>query len=70
MEARLIQLADGRTLWQGRTDPEVSGALGSGFDTAMRRAASELVRLLCDAWPRLEDTPMATWPVLEYFTQN
>lgn len=70
VEARLVLLADGRTLWQGRTDPEISGAPGSGFELAGRRAAKELVRLLSDGWPRLEDTPMVRWPVLEYFTAN
>ena len=70
VEARLVQLVEGKTLWQARTDPEVSGALAGGFDVAARRAAGELVRLLSGAWPRFEDTPMANWPVLEYFTTN
>jgi hypothetical protein len=69
-EARLVQLGEGRILWQGRTDPAVSGVAGSGFDTATRRAAGELVRLLCEAKPHFADTPMATWPVLEYVAPN
>lgn len=69
-DARLVDLAEGRIVWQGRTDPETSGAPGSGFDLAAQRAARELVRLLCGARQRFADTPFATWPVLEYFTPN
>ena len=39
VEGRLVQLADGRTLWQGRYDPEISDAPGRGYDAATRRAA-------------------------------
>ncbi len=69
-EARLVRVADGNILWQGRTDAAISGATGSAFDTASRRAAEELVRQLCEAPPRLADTPFAAWPVLEYVTPN
>lgn len=70
VEGRLVHLAEGRTLWQARYDPEISDAPGRGYDAATRRAASELVRLLSDGWPRLQDTPAANWPVVEYFTPN
>jgi hypothetical protein len=70
VEARLVRLVDGRTLWQGRYEPEVSDAPGSGFETAARRAVGELVRLLSDEWPRFKDTPMASWYVLELFAPN
>jgi hypothetical protein len=70
VEGRLVQLAGGRTLWQARYDPEVSDAPGRGYDAATRRAATELVRLLSEGWPRLQDTPAANWPVVEYFTPN
>jgi hypothetical protein len=69
-DAHLVHLGDGRILWQGRTDPAVSGVAGSAFDAAAQRAAEELVRLLCEAPPRFADSPMATWPVLEYFAPN
>lgn len=69
-EARLVDLSEGKTVWQGRTDPEISGGTGSGFDVAAQRAAGELVRLLSGARQRFADTPYATWPVLEYFTPN
>jgi hypothetical protein len=70
VEARLVQLASGRTLWQARFDPEGSGAPGRGYDAATRRAATELVRLLSDRWPQLKDTAVADWPVMEYLTPN
>lgn len=70
VEGRLVQLASGRTLWQARFDPEVSEAPGRGYDAATRRAATELVRLLSDRWPRLKDTAVADWPVVEYLTPN
>ena len=70
VDAYLVHLGAGKILWQGRTDPAVSGAAGSGFETAAQRAADELVRHLCEAPPRLADTPLATWPVLEYFVPN
>lgn len=69
-EAHLVHLGDGRTLWQGRTDPAISGVAGSAFETASQRAAEELVRQMCEAPPRFGDTPFASWPVLEYFTPN
>jgi hypothetical protein len=69
-EAHLVQLGDGKVLWQGRADPAISGATGSAFDTAARRAAEELVRQMCESPPSFGDTPFATWPVLEYFTPN
>jgi hypothetical protein len=70
VEGRLVQLVGGRTLWQARYDPEISDAPGRGYDAATRRAATELVRLLSEGWPRLQDTPAANWPVVEYFTPN
>jgi hypothetical protein len=70
VEARLVQVAEGRTLWQGRFDPESSDAPGSGFDAASRRAVRELVRLLSDGVPEWKDTPPASWPILEHFTPN
>ncbi len=69
-EAHLVRLADGKILWQGRTDPAISGAAGSGFQAASQRAAEELVRQMCEAPPRFGDTPFASWPVLEYFAPN
>jgi hypothetical protein len=65
IEARLIRLHDGRILWEGRCAPELVGARGSGFEVTEERAAREIVRLLQGAWPRLADTPLATWPVLD-----
>ncbi len=70
VEARLVQLVEGRILWQGRSDPEYSGAPGHGFDAAARRAVHELVRVMNDELPRFKDTPYADWPVLEHFTPN
>jgi hypothetical protein len=70
VEARLVQVAEGRTLWQGRSDPESSESPGSGFDAASRRAVRELVRLLSGGVPEWKDTPPASWPILEYFTPN
>jgi hypothetical protein len=70
VEARLVQLAEGRTLWQGRCDPELSGAPGDGFDAATRGAVQELVRAMTNGSPEFKDTPFAAWPVLEYFAPN
>ena len=64
--ARLIRLADGHTLWEGRCSPEVVGARGSGVEATEERAARELVRLLQGEKTPLGETPIATWPVLEY----
>ena len=66
VEARLIRLTDGHTLWEGRCIPEVVGARGSGFEATEERAARDIVRLLQNEWPKLAETPVATWPVLEY----
>ena len=70
VEARLMQVLDGRTLWQGRYDPELSGDPGHGFDEATRRTVRELVRLLSNGSREFRDTPMADWPILESFTSN
>ncbi len=70
VEARLVHLADGRTLWEGRHDPEISGAPGKGYDTATRRAAEELVRLLVNELPRFRDLPVASWPVVDDLAPN
>jgi hypothetical protein len=70
VEGRLVQLASGHTLWQARYDPEISDTPGRGYEAATRRAAAELVRLLSEGWPRLKDTTVADWPVVEYFTPN
>lgn len=70
VEARLLELAEGRLLWQGRYAPEVSGSAGYGFDAATRRVVRELVRVLSNGRPELKDTPMADWPILEHFTPN
>lgn len=70
VDGRLVQLASGHTLWQARYDPELSDSAGRGYDAAARRAATELVRLLSDGWPRLKDTVVADWPVVEYLTPN
>ena len=70
IEARLMHLIDGRTLWQGRYDPEVSGESGQGYDAATRRTVRELVRLLSNEMPRFGDTQMADWPVLQRFAPN
>jgi len=70
VEARLVHVAEGRTLWQARYDPEISGEAGNGFDAATRRAVRELVHMLNQELPEFRDTPMADWPVLEYFTPN
>jgi len=70
VEGRLVQLQDNRILWQGRADPDAVGLPGGGFEAAAHRAAGELVRLMSGGLPRLEDTPLATWPVLEYLVPN
>ena len=70
VEARLVHLADGRMLWEGRHDPEVTGTPGKGYETATRRAAQELVRLLVNELPRLRDLPLATWPVVDDLAPN
>lgn len=70
IDARLVQLADRRTLWHGRYDPELSGSSGHGLDSAMRRVVHELVRAMTNGLPQFKDTPFAEWPVLEYFTPN
>jgi hypothetical protein len=70
VEGRLVQLASSHTLWQARYDPEISDTPGRGYDGAARRAATELVRLLSDGWPRLKDTAVADWPVVEYLIPN
>jgi hypothetical protein len=70
VEARLMHVQDGRTLWQGRYDPELSGDPGHGFDEAARRTAREVVRLLSNGSREFRDTPMANWPILESFTPN
>jgi hypothetical protein len=70
VEARLVTVADGRILWQGRYDPELSGSPGHGLDAATRRVVRELVRAMTNGAPELKDTPAADWPVLEYFTPN
>jgi hypothetical protein len=70
VEARLVQLQDNRILWQGRADPDVAGLPGGGFEAAAHRAAGELVRLMSGELPRVEDTPLATWPLLEHLVPN
>ncbi len=70
VEARLVHLASGRTLWEGRHDPEVTGAPGKGYDTATRRAGEELVRLLVNELPRFQDLPVASWPVVDDLAPN
>jgi len=70
VEVRLLQIAEGRILWQGRYDPEVSGSAGYGFDAAARRVVRELVRVLSHGLPQLKDTPFADWPIVEHFTPN
>ena len=70
VEVRLLQIAEGRILWQGRYDPEVSGSAGYGFDAAARRVVRELVRVLSNGRPQLKDTPFADWPIVEHFTPN
>ncbi len=70
VEARLVQVAEGRLLWQGRWDPELSGSPGHGFDAATRRAVRELVRSMTNGRTEFKDTPFADWPVLEYFAPN
>ena len=70
VEARLVQLADGRTLWEGRNDPEVSGAPGTGYDAATRQAAQELVRVLLNEQPRWRELPMMNWPVINDLAPN
>lgn len=69
-DAQLVHLGDGTILWQGRTDPAISGATGSAFDSASQRAAEELVRQISELPPRFGDSPFASWPVLEYFAPN
>jgi hypothetical protein len=70
VEARLVQIAAGRILWQGRYDPELSGSPGHALDAATRRVVRELVRVMTNGLPELKDTPVADWPLLEYFTPN
>jgi len=70
MDARLVLLADGRTLWQGRADPELSGSPGHAMDAATGRVVRELVRALAGGLPEFKDTPLADLPVLEYLTPN
>jgi hypothetical protein len=70
IEARLVHLVDGRILWQGRYDPEMSGAPGSGFESGARQVVREMVQALTNGPPVFKDTPMANWPVLEYFSPN
>jgi hypothetical protein len=70
VEARLVQLVDGRTLWEGRNDPELSGAPGTGYDAATRQAAQELVRVLLNEQPRWRELPMMNWPVINDLAPN
>jgi hypothetical protein len=70
LDARLILLADGRILWHGRVDPEVSGFPGHALDAATHRVVRELVRTMAGGLPDIRDTPLAEWPVLEYLTPN
>jgi hypothetical protein len=70
VEARLVHLGTGRRLWEGRHDPEVTGTPGKGYDTATRRAAEELVRLLANELPRFQDLPVASWPVVDDLAPN
>ncbi len=70
VEARLVQMAESRILWQGRYDPELSGAAGNGFDSATRRVVRELVRVMTNGLPEFRDLPLAEWPILEYLAPN
>lgn len=70
MEARLVQIAESRTLWQGRHAPEMSGSPGHGFDTATRRVVRELVHFMTNEPPEFRDTPFAQWPILEHLAPN
>jgi hypothetical protein len=70
IEARLVHVVEGRILWQGRYDPEMSGAPGSGFDSGTRQVVREMVQTMTGGPPVFKDTPMANWPILEYLTPN
>ncbi len=70
VEARLVQLADGRTLWEGRNDPEVSGVPGTGYEAATRQAAQELVRVLLNDQPRFRELSIMNWPVINDLAPN
>jgi hypothetical protein len=70
MEARLVHVAEGRMLWQGRYDPELSDSPGHGFDAATRRVVRELVRFMTNGSPEFRDTPFAKWPILEHLAPN
>jgi len=70
MEARLVHLDEGRTLWLGRHDPELSDSPGHGFDAATRRVVRELARFMTDELPEFRDTPFAKWPLLERWAPN
>lgn len=70
IEARLVHLLDGRILWQGRYDPEMSGAPGSGFESGARQVIREMVQALTGGPPVFKDTPMANWPILEHLSPN
>ncbi|MFB3817270.1 MAG: hypothetical protein ACE147_06380 [Candidatus Methylomirabilales bacterium] len=74
LEARLVQLPEGRVLWQGRHDPELSGFPGHAVAAATRRAAEELVRRLTGGpqplLPAAAVDRLAEWPVLEHVAPN
>lgn len=71
IDARLVHIAEGRILWHGRTDPELSGAPGHAFDAAARRAVRELVRAMTGEPPDPRDTPLVDVPILgEYLMPN
>jgi hypothetical protein len=70
IEARLVHLAEGKILWQGRYDPEMSGTPGSAFESGARQVVREMVQALNGGPPVFKDTPMANWPLLEHFSPN
>ena len=69
LDVRLVQLQEGRVLWQGRYAPELS-APGDGVATALRRSVQELARRLGGGPRQFRDTAAADWmaeqPLLEY----
>jgi len=74
LEARLVQAADGRVLWQGRHGPELTGFPGHAVAVATRRAAAELVRRLTGGSPSLLAPAavdrLAEQPLLERWAPN
>lgn len=70
LDARLVHIPEGRILWHARSDPELSGSPGHGFEAATRRGVRELVRAMTGEWPEAKDTPLADLPIIEYFMPN